>query len=111
MARRRHLAIQPEYEDAIRRGRKTIDARPVADDIADVKVGGFIRYPGSIVRVTRMRFYPGFGDLLAHEDWHLIDPDETDRDGLRRRLEEGRHATLRDRGAVAIEFQRIAHSL
>jgi hypothetical protein len=26
--------MRPEWEDALRRGRKTIDARPVADDIA-----------------------------------------------------------------------------
>jgi ASC-1-like (ASCH) protein len=64
--------MRPEWEDAIREGRKNIDARPVADDIANVKVGSVIRYPGARVRVTHMRFYAGFNDLLAHEDWRRI---------------------------------------
>jgi ASC-1-like (ASCH) protein len=105
MTRRRHLSMRPEWEDAIRSGRKTIDARPVADDIADVSVGAVIRYHGAQVRVTHMRFYPGMADLLAHEDWHRIDPDAVDRGELRRALEEGHAVTLRDRGAVAIEFE------
>ena len=54
--------MRPEWEDAIREGRQNIDARLVADDIADVKVGSVIRYPGARVRVTHMRFYAGFND-------------------------------------------------
>ena len=99
--------MRPEWEDAIRGGRKTVDARPVADDIAEVKVGGIIRYPGARVRVTHMRFYPGFGDLLAHEDGRRIDPDGVEGDDLQRVLEEGHEATVRDRGAVAIEFEPV----
>lgn len=107
MTRRRHLSMRPQWEDAIRSGRKTIDARPVADDIADVRVGAVIRYPGARVRVTHMRFYSGMGDLLAHEDWRRIDPEAVDQQELRRLLEEGHAVTLRDRGAVAIEFEAI----
>ena len=105
--RRRHLSIRPEWEDAIRSGRKTIDARVVADDISEVKVGGIIRYPGAHVRVTHMRFYSGFGDLLAHEDWRRVDPDATSPDELRRVLESGHEVTVHDRGAVAIEFEQL----
>jgi ASC-1-like (ASCH) protein len=104
---RRHLSIRPQWEDAIRGGRKTVDARPVADDVADVRVGTIIRYPGAQVRVTHVRFYPGMIDLLAHEDWRRIDPDAADVEELRRVLEEGHSVTLRDRGAVAIEFEPI----
>ena len=107
MTRRRHLSMRPEWEDAIRSGRKTIDARPVADDIADLEVGAIVRYPGARVRVTRLRFYPGFGDLLAHEDWRRIDPGVADVAELRRLLEEGHEVTVHDRGAVAIEFESI----
>jgi ASC-1-like (ASCH) protein len=99
--------MRPEWEDAIRSGRKTIDARPVADDIAEVKIGGIIRYPGARVRVTHMRFYPGFSDLLAHEDGRRIDPDGVEKDQLQQVLEEGHPVTVRERGAVAIEFEPV----
>lgn len=107
MTRRRHLSMRPEWEDAIREGRKNIDARLVADDIANVKVGSVIRYPGARVRVTHMRFYAGFNDLLAHEDWHRIGPDAADAEQLRWLLEEGHEASVHDSGAVAIEFEPI----
>lgn len=103
---RRHLTTRPEWEDPIRDGRKTIDARLVADDIADLKVGSIVRYPGARVRVTSMRFYPGFGDLLAHEDWRRIDPETAEAD-LRAALEEGHEVTVHDAGAVAIEFEPV----
>ncbi len=104
MTRRRHLSLRPEWEDAIRAGRKTIDARVVGDDIADVDVGDVIRYPGARVRVTHIRYYPGFGDLLAHEDWHRIAPDATGPGELRHLLEDGHALSVSERGAVAIEF-------
>ena len=108
--RRRHLSMRADWEDAIRNGRKTIDARLAADDIADLHVGSVIRYPGARVRVTHMRFYPGFADLLAHEDWHRIDPDGGGPDVLRQALETGHAVTIHDSGAVAIEFEPIAES-
>ena len=107
MTRRRHLSMRPEWEDAIRDGRKDIDARLVADDIANMKVGSVIRYPGARVRVRHMRFYAGFSDLLAHEDWRRIDPDGADAAQLQRLLEEGHEASVHDSGAVAIEFEPI----
>jgi hypothetical protein len=39
----RHLSLRPEWEDALRDGRKTIDARLVADDIAGLEVGEAVR--------------------------------------------------------------------
>jgi ASC-1-like (ASCH) protein len=103
----RHLKTWREWEDALRSGRKTIDARLVADDIAELKVGDRVRYPGAEARVRRIRFYPGFGDLLAYEDWHRIAPDAVSRDEVLRMLEEGHEATVRATGAVAIELQAV----
>ena len=71
----RHLKTRPEWEDALRSGLKTIDARLVADDIAGLEVGDIVLYPGAEVRVRHIRFYPGFGDLLAYEDWSRIAPE------------------------------------
>lgn len=104
---RRHLSTRPEWEDAIRSGLKTIDARPVGDDVADLEVGSILRYHGARVRVTHLRFCSGFGDLLGHEDWHRIDPGAADVAELRRLLEEGHSLTVHDRGAVAIEFEPV----
>lgn len=103
----KHLKTRPEWEDALRSGRKTIDARLVADDIAELKVGDRVRYPGAEARVERIRFYPGFHDLLAYEDWHRIAPDATSREDVLRVLEEGHEATVRATGAVAIELQHM----
>jgi ASC-1-like (ASCH) protein len=105
----RHLKTRPEWEDALRSGLKTIDARLVADDIAGLEVGDILQYPGAEVRVRHVRFYPGFGDLLAYEDWSRIAPEASSREEVRRRLEEGHEATVRATGAVAIEVERIDH--
>lgn len=103
----RAFTMRAEWEDALRDGRKTIDARPVSDDVAELEVGAAVHYPGASMRVRRIRFYPGFGDLLAHEDWRRIAPDAASLEEVRRRLEEGHEATLRANGAVAIELERI----
>ena len=103
----RNLRTRPEWEATLRHGRKTIDARLVADDIAELKVGDRVRYPGAALRVRRIRFYPGFGDLLAYEDWRRIAPDAASRDEVRRLLEEGHAETVRATGAVAIELEDV----
>jgi ASC-1-like (ASCH) protein len=103
----KNLKTRPEWEDALRNGRKTIDARLVTDDIAGLKVGDHVRYPGAEARVLRIRYYPGFGDLLAHEDWHRIAPDAADRNELLLLLQEGHPATVHATGAVAIELERL----
>jgi ASC-1-like (ASCH) protein len=105
----RKLRTRPEWEDALRSGRKTIDARLVADDIAELKVGDRVRYPGAKAQVLRIRFYPGFRDLLAYEDWHQIAPDASSSDDVFRMLEEGHRATVRATGAVAIELRHVGN--
>ena len=101
----RRLNTRPEWEDAIRNGTKTIDARLVADDVADLRTDQIVHYPGARVRVRRIRYYPGFRDLLLHEDWRRIAPAMADADALLRLLEAGHEATIASSGAVAIEIE------
>jgi hypothetical protein len=99
----RHLRTRPEWEDALRGGRKTIDARPVADDIAGLQLGDVVHYAGARARVGRLRFYPGFGDPLAHEDSHRIVPAAASRAEVLQRLEAGHGVTVRATGALELE--------
>jgi ASC-1-like (ASCH) protein len=103
----RRLKTRPEWEDALRSGRKTVDARLVGDDIANLKVGDQVSYPGAEARVRRIRFYPGFGDLLAYEDWRRIAPDAFNQDEARHVLESGHAMTVHATGVVAIELEHI----
>jgi ASC-1-like (ASCH) protein len=105
----RHLKTRPEWEDALRGGLKTIDARLVADDITELQVGDVLLYASAELKVRRIRFYPGFGDLLAYEDWRRIAPGASGREEVQRLLEEGHKATVRATGAVAIELERVDH--
>jgi ASC-1-like (ASCH) protein len=97
----RYLRTRPEWADALRSGRKTLDARSVTDEIDGLKAGDVVQYPGVRARVVRLRFYLGFGNLLAYEDWRQIAPDATGRDEVHRLLEGGHQTT----GAVAIELE------
>jgi ASC-1-like (ASCH) protein len=103
----RHLKTRPDWEDALRGGIKTIDARPVADDIAGLEVGDLIQYPGALLKVRRVRFYPGFGDLIAYEDWRRIAPGATGPDEVLRILRGDHISTVQQSGAVAIELAPI----
>jgi ASC-1-like (ASCH) protein len=103
----RRLTTRPEWEDAIRNGAKTIDARLVADDVADLRTEELVDYAGARVRVRRIRYYTGFRDLLQHEDWRRIAPDAATADDLLQLLENGHLATVRASGAVAIEIERL----
>ena len=100
----RHLTTRPEWEDALRSGRKTIDARVVADDVAELAVGQIVRYPGARARIRHIRFYHSFGDLLAHEDWRHIAPDASSREEVLHSLRDGHVETERETGTVAIEL-------
>jgi ASC-1-like (ASCH) protein len=102
---KKHLTMRPEWEDALRSGRKTIDARLVADDIGNLKVGDLVHYPGATARVLHLRYYPGFRDLLAYEDWRRIAPEAASRNEVLRLLEAGHAETVRQTGAVALELE------
>jgi ASC-1-like (ASCH) protein len=102
---KRHLQIRPEWGEAIRSGRKTIDARLVADDIAELKVGDVVRYPAIQARVLHLRYYAGFRDLLATEDWRRIAPDAAGPGEVLSLLLAGHAQTVHQTGAVAIELE------
>ena len=104
---KKRIETRPEWEEAIRQGRKTIDARLVADDIGELKVGDVVHYPAAKARVKQMRYYLGFRDLLAHEDWHQIAPEATSLGDVLQLLEAGHHETMRQTGAVAIELEPV----
>ena len=104
---KRHVRTRPEWEDALRSGRKSIDARVVADDIANLSVGRVVRYPGVRARVRHMRFYHSFDDLLANENWRKIAPDATSRHEVLQLLGQHCGETVRETGAVAIELEPI----
>ncbi len=69
-----HFVIKPEWESAIRDGRKTIDVRVNAEKYAEVKKGDDIYYSSTEVRVKGIRAYPGLEDLLYHEDYRKVVP-------------------------------------
>jgi ASC-1-like (ASCH) protein len=96
---KRHLTIRPEWGEAVRTGRKSIDARP-ADDVAGLEVGDVVRYSAVRARVARIAFYRGYRDLLAVEDWRQIAPDAADPTEVLRLLDCPAGAT----GVVAIEL-------
>ncbi len=104
---KRHLKIHPEWEDALRSGRKDIDARPATEDVAGLEVGEVVRYPGARVQVQRIAFYRGFRDLLAVEDWHRIAPDAADQHETLRLLEGSHAGSPHPEGVVAIELKAI----
>jgi ASC-1-like (ASCH) protein len=101
----RYMRTRPEWLDALQSGRKTVDARLLIDELDGLRVGDLVQYPGARARVRHLRFYPGFGDLLAFEDWRRIATGAPDREAVRTLLEEGDTATVLRTGAVAIELE------
>jgi ASC-1-like (ASCH) protein len=101
----RHLTTRPEWTEALRSGRKTVDARPVTYEIDFLKIGDVIQYPGVQARVGSLRFYLSFDALLDYEDWWRIAPEASGRDEVNRLLEVGCEAALYATGVVAIELE------
>jgi hypothetical protein len=54
---KRHLKTRPEWKDALRSGRKDIDARPATEEVAGLEVGEIVRYPAANTEVQRIVFY------------------------------------------------------
>ena len=102
---RKHLKTRAEWEDALRSGRKTIDARWLTDDVGGIKVGDTVRYAGAKTQVKAIRFYRGFRDLLAHEDWRKIAPDASSPDDVLPLLDNIHVPGMRHSGVVAIELE------
>jgi ASC-1-like (ASCH) protein len=103
----RYVTIRPEWVEALRSGRKTLDARPVTFEVDFLKIGDVLQYPGVHARVASLRFYPRFEALLDYEDWSRIAPEASGRDEVKWMLEvepEAIYAT----GVVAIELELLA---
>jgi ASC-1-like (ASCH) protein len=101
---KKHLHIRPEWGEAIRAGRKDIDARP-ADEVAGLEVGEIIRYPAVRCRVLRVAYYRGFRDLLTTEDWRRVAPDAGSQDAALGLLEGGHTEAGHPAGVVAVELE------
>jgi ASC-1-like (ASCH) protein len=101
---KRHLEIRPEWGEAIRAGRKDLDAR-LAADIADLKVGDIVRYPAVHARVLRIARYRGYRDLLATEDWRRIAPDASGADEALRLLESGQAGSSYPTEVAVLELE------
>ncbi|MEW5746272.1 MAG: ASCH domain-containing protein [Nitrospirota bacterium] len=80
------FVLKPEWETAVREGRKTIDVRPNAERYADVKVGDTIHYASTEVTVTGIRAYNGLTDLVHHEDYRNAVPEAKSADEALRKL-------------------------
>jgi ASC-1-like (ASCH) protein len=104
----RYLTTLPEWIEALRCGRKTLDARPVTYEVDFLKIGDVVQYPGFQARVVYLRFYPRFEVLLNYEDWWRIAPEASGRDEVNQLLELGYEVTLYASGVVAIELEPLA---
>lgn len=102
-----HFDIKPEWEEAIREGRKNIDIRINSEPYADVKKGDIIRYRSTKVRVKKIRAYPGLSDLLAHEDYGKVVPEaKSHQEALQRLIEVIPHMAP-PHGILAFEVEKI----
>ncbi|MEW6116726.1 MAG: hypothetical protein AB1553_07490 [Nitrospirota bacterium] len=81
-----HFNIEPEWEAAIREGKKNIDVRENAESYADVRKGDTIRYRSLEVIVKHIRAYPGLVDLIHHEDYRRIVPGAKSADEVLKKL-------------------------
>lgn len=104
---KKRLKTRPEWEDALRSGRKTIDARWLSDDVGGLEVGERVNYPGAKAVVKGIRFYRGFRDLLAHEPWKRIAPDAAGPSEVLKLLESSHGVAARHSGVVAIELEPV----
>lgn len=87
-----HFKIKPEWEEAIRDGKKQLDIRINVKPYADVNKGDVIKYSSTKVQVKRIYAYPGIADLLAHEDFKKIVPEAKDiKEAMAKLLEELHH--------------------
>jgi ASC-1-like (ASCH) protein len=103
----RYLTTRPEWVDALRSGRKTIDARPVTYEVDCLKIGDLVQYSSVQARVVYLRFYPRFDALLNFEDWRQIAPEASGLDEVNRVLQVGDNAALPATGVVAIQLERV----
>lgn len=83
-----HFDMDPDFEEAVREGAKTIDVRVNIAPYADVNKGDIIRYRSAEVRVRAIRAYPCLHDVVSYEDFKKIVPDASDPNEAHQRLME-----------------------
>ncbi|MEW6001999.1 MAG: ASCH domain-containing protein, partial [Nitrospirota bacterium] len=99
--------IRSEWEEAIRKGQKTIDVRINVQPYADVKKGDIIRYHSLKVTVKKIRAYPDISDLLAYEDYRKVVPEAKNfQEALKILREEFPHIE-QPHGILAFEIENI----
>ncbi len=102
-----HFDISPEWEEAIKKGKKTIDVRVNINPYADVKKGDLIRYGSTEVVVRKIRAYPGISDLLAYEGYEKVVPGAANLQEALKTLLEIFHSKERPHGMLAFEIETV----
>ncbi|HEB76154.1 MAG TPA: hypothetical protein ENJ04_07375 [Nitrospirae bacterium] len=100
-----HFDLDPRWEEAVRRGGKTIDVRVNIAPYADVKKGDVIRYGSTEVVVRSIRAYPGISDLLAYEGHERVVPGAADLKEALKVLLEIFHYKEPPHGVLAFEIE------
>lgn len=99
-----HFKIKPEWEEAIKEGKKRFDIRVNIKPFADVNKGDIIKYSSTKVQVKRIYAYPGIADLLAHEDYKEIVPEAKDNKEAMAKLLDELHHNEPPHGILAFEI-------
>jgi ASC-1-like (ASCH) protein len=100
-----HFRIKPEWEEAIKEGKKRFDVRINAKPYADVNKGDIIKYSSIKVQVKRIYAYPGVADLLSHEDYKKIVPEAKDNKEAMAKLLVELHHNEPPHGILAFEIE------
>jgi ASC-1-like (ASCH) protein len=100
-----HFDIKPQWEVAIKEGKKTMDVRVNAPPYADVNKGDIIRYRSIKVKVKKIYAYPGLSDLLAHEDYRKIVPEAKNHEEALSYLLKEIHHNEPPHGVLAFEVE------
>ncbi|MDA8169862.1 MAG: hypothetical protein M0Z59_09255 [Nitrospiraceae bacterium] len=100
-----HFDIRPEWEKAIRDGKKTVDARINITPYADVNKGDTIKYHSLHVRVKRINSYYGLNSLLQDEGFRKVVPGAGSIQEALDALVEEMHGIERPHGFLAFEIE------
>jgi ASC-1-like (ASCH) protein len=88
MAAATHYLELPESQiEMIQKGKKIMDARPIAGIYGPILVGDHIRYNrDSEVTVNKINTYGSMKELIDHEGWENIVPNAADKDDAYRQI-------------------------
>ncbi len=107
----RTMRVKRRFYDLIFSGRKTLEVRIGYDSINRIQVGERIRlttHTGSFeVKVSAIRRYQTFEEMLATEHYERIAPDSNSREEVLSLLKQIYPAQKEKLGVVVLEFERI----